>query len=99
MGDNGGILRQGEKEGRGRMDNKERGRDFRVKIIICNSYSIANASAKDNIIAKRAPDAICNTYKIATKSAKAPFEKFEIPVHYRKSKCQSAIQGNVAMRL
>jgi hypothetical protein len=46
MGDNGGTLRQGEKESRGRMDKKERGRDFKVKIIICNSYSIANASSK-----------------------------------------------------
>jgi hypothetical protein len=46
MGDNVGTLKQREKEGRGRMDNKERGRDFRVKIIICNSYSITNASAK-----------------------------------------------------
>jgi hypothetical protein len=44
-------------------------------------------------------DAICHTYKIATKSAKAPFEIFEIPVNYRKSKCQSAIQGNIAMRI
>jgi hypothetical protein len=46
MGDNGGTLRQGKKEGRGRIDNKKRSRDFRVKIVICNSYSIANASAK-----------------------------------------------------
>jgi hypothetical protein len=34
MGDNEGTLRQGEKESKGRMDNKERGRDFSVKIII-----------------------------------------------------------------
>jgi hypothetical protein len=48
---------------------------------------------------KRLSDAICDTYKIATKSAKAPFEIFEIPVNYCKQKRQSAIQGNVAMRI
>jgi hypothetical protein len=40
IGDIGGTLRQGEKEGIGRMDNKERGRDFRVKLI----FAILTAS-------------------------------------------------------